>query len=851
MLEGVDACHSSSGLTSVFVERLITFGMMASDTTISGLPELFDELPVGCHVLDNCGRIVRVNRKELELLGYSAQEMIGHFAWEFVASGEKLESEQAVQRKLNGTAPPGKDLCRSFVRKDGSIVPILVQDRILLKDKYISGILSTVEILGVGLDIEQLLRNPTAVFLPVALPIYIAQKDLNLNFIFANERFCKDLENRMRELGITTIVGRNDDDFHPPQLAKRYRDDDNTAIRTKKPLQRIERHKPIGSAERDVQVLKFPRFDSKGEVTGVLVVFWDVLEGQPVLAELESSIDLEREKYQRLFENAPFVGIFQSTPEGKCLAVNAALAKILGYGSAEDLKSVANIETEVYLNRADRDRFKLFMDRDGFVDRFEYEAKRKDGSRVWVSESARAVRNEQGEIDYYEGFIQDIDEKKRGRPALQRIERRLAIALQRKAGLDKPSMLQLQIRRVLCSLTASDGLKAHRALFFQLVGRELHGACAVGPRDRQEASSGDYKNFISRGNITFDIAMREMNVPNFVHPDRIHREVLSKRFPVDQLGGEVADMLRTGERKSVDLIESSVGDAKEFFEEHDIRHALVIPILADQQPLGLLILDCVYSGREHELPDTEEVIIFAELLVGLLSRAKYFQERQENLQLVALHGIGGRMNIIENAIKVLQRETLSYDGKDAVIYISKVLQQVRKTIRDLRGIARAMEYKTSDFDVNCLIKKVVSEREWERALQIQLVLDSSNPQVRFDQDSLKETLNELINNAHTWKRGDQAVVTVKSGRCPEEQSLPNYLAGFERNHIRLVISDQGQGISVSVRDKLFDPYASGSATGLGLGLARARKVLREQQGEIIETSRAGEGACFEIFLPIT
>ncbi len=64
---------------------------------------LFDDAPTGYHELDTEGRLIRVNRTELETLGYSAEEMVGRHVWEFV--DEKGVSQEAVLKKLAGTLP--------------------------------------------------------------------------------------------------------------------------------------------------------------------------------------------------------------------------------------------------------------------------------------------------------------------------------------------------------------------------------------------------------------------------------------------------------------------------------------------------------------------------------------------------------------------------------------------------------------------------------------------------------------------------------------------------------------------------------------------------------------------------
>jgi PAS domain S-box-containing protein len=124
-------------------------------------------------------------------------------------------------------------------------------------------------------------------------------------------------------------------------------------------------------------------------------------------------------RYRSIVENA-VEGIFQSTPDGRYLLVNPALARMYGYASCEELlASVSDISLSIYVDPSVRDEFKRLMDRDGEVHGLEYEVRRKDGGRLWISEHARAVRDEAGRVLYYEGFVQDITRRRRAEDALR------------------------------------------------------------------------------------------------------------------------------------------------------------------------------------------------------------------------------------------------------------------------------------------------------------------------------------------------------------------------------------------------------------------------------------------------
>jgi len=102
---------------------------------------LFDEAPVGYHQLDKDGRIANINKTELTILGYSAEEMIGKYVWTFIINEDV--SKKSVLAKLAGKLPPGRNFERTFKRKDGSTLLALVDDKILYDERgNIKGLLT-------------------------------------------------------------------------------------------------------------------------------------------------------------------------------------------------------------------------------------------------------------------------------------------------------------------------------------------------------------------------------------------------------------------------------------------------------------------------------------------------------------------------------------------------------------------------------------------------------------------------------------------------------------------------------------------------------------------------------------
>jgi PAS domain S-box-containing protein len=137
----------------------------------------------------------------------------------------------------------------------------------------------------------------------------------------------------------------------------------------------------------------------------------------------ERAIRQAEQKYRDIFENAG-EGIFQSTPEGQFLAANPALARMLGYDSPKELiLSLKDISTQIYVDANGRDEFRHLLAEQEMVRGFEHQVFKKDGATIWISVNARAVRDEQGRLLYYEGTAQDITETKCAADRLREYEK--------------------------------------------------------------------------------------------------------------------------------------------------------------------------------------------------------------------------------------------------------------------------------------------------------------------------------------------------------------------------------------------------------------------------------------------
>jgi PAS domain S-box-containing protein len=140
----------------------------------------------------------------------------------------------------------------------------------------------------------------------------------------------------------------------------------------------------------------------------------------------EEALKFAEEKYRNIFENSAH-GIFQSTPQGRFLSVNPSMARIYGYASPEDfISSFSDISTQLYQDPQDRTKFIKTLETNGVIFGFEAINRKKDGSAIFVSSNARIVRDGAGTVQYYEGTIEDITQRKESEAERERLLGELA-----------------------------------------------------------------------------------------------------------------------------------------------------------------------------------------------------------------------------------------------------------------------------------------------------------------------------------------------------------------------------------------------------------------------------------------
>jgi len=238
-------------------------------------------------------------------------------------------------------------------------------------------------------------------------------KDLQLRYLRVNRAHA-------RAMGLShpdEAIGKTDADFDTPGHGGESQAEERRIIETGEAL--VDKIAPVHCRDGTlhwISTTKVPLVGSGGRVLGIVGIGRDITER--TLADEKRR--WTEKQYAQLCRNAA-EGIFQTTPSGEFIRCNPAFAKILGYSSTDELiAQYGDNARQFYVEASRRDEFVRLMREHGELSDFQSQVFRQDGSISWISEKARAVRDEKGETLYFEGFISDITSHREAAEELKR-----------------------------------------------------------------------------------------------------------------------------------------------------------------------------------------------------------------------------------------------------------------------------------------------------------------------------------------------------------------------------------------------------------------------------------------------
>ena len=374
--------------------------------------ELADLLPQSVFEIDDEGKLTYVNKCALEKFGYTYDEFKnGLSSLQMVVHEQRQLAMENIKMSILGKSPGFE---YTMQRKDGSTFPAIVNSSPIIRNGLRVGLRGIIvditerkKMENALLQSEQLLRSLVDNMLDATLIL-----DWNGNVLFANNAAARLVD---IEVPVNVTEFNIRDFLHPEheqtafEHLDRVNNDKGGFLWQYKIITKKGREKWVESLGTKIQF---------NGLSANIVNLRDVTERKRAEQALKETVD----KYRNIFENA-VEGIFQSTPEGRFIDVNPALAHMMGFQTPDEMiRNFTDIAHQHYVNPEGRSEYRALLDKDGVVKGFEAEVYRKDKKSIWISINARAVLNKSGDVLYYEGTVENITERKQYEDSLKSLE---------------------------------------------------------------------------------------------------------------------------------------------------------------------------------------------------------------------------------------------------------------------------------------------------------------------------------------------------------------------------------------------------------------------------------------------
>jgi PAS domain S-box-containing protein len=491
-------------------------------------------------------------------------------------------------------------------------------------------------------------------------------------------------------------------------------------------------------------------------------------------------------KYRDIFESAQ-EGIFQTTPDGRYLSANPALARMLGYDTPEELlASVTDIRRQLCVRPESRAELKRRLEDEGHVREFENEIYRKDGSIIWTSVNARVVRDAQGAVLYYEGTSQDITERRNADAQLAT----LAHAIE-------------STSEMICITDLDDR--------FTFVNRAFALAYGYAPEEILGKTP----------EILFS--------PN--NPPELLSEILAGTR-ASGWRGEVIDRRKDGTEFPVYLATSQIRD----------QAGRLIGLMGVAQDIT------ARKQAEVALKEAQAKLqAHAEELEGLVEqRTAKLREMVGELHHVSyamMHDMRSPLRAMAAFAELLTRPEGDRDPVEAREYAQRIAGAAARLdhlIVDALSYTKILHHELprQPVDLSRLIRGLIESYPNLQAYTDEIRLEEPLPIVLGSESLLTQCFSNLLGNAVKFVApGARPHVRVRAEPVRDQS-------------VRIWIEDSGVGIPAGVRDRIFGMFQRFNTDyeGTGIGLAIVRKVTEQMGGSVGVESEIGKGSRFWVQL---
>jgi two-component system, cell cycle sensor histidine kinase and response regulator CckA len=380
---------------------------------------ILENIEDGYYEVDLKGNFTFFNESFRKIVGYTKEELLG-MNYRRYSDQENAQKVLMVYNQVYRTGEPLKWFEWEIIRKDGARRLIAVSVS-LIKDtsNEPTGFRGIIRDETDRKEAEEALQKSEERYRNILESIEEGyyEVDITGNLTSFNDSLCDMLGYSRDEL-----MGLNSRRYTDEENAQKLYKAFNQVYRTGIPVkgfdwQVINKNGRTGFGEISVSPVR----DREGNIIGFRGIARDVTERK----HLETALRESEKRYRDLFENAT-LAIFQSTFDNQAITINPMFARMFGYESPEEfLASVKNVATDVFADPRRRSEIIRLKTENPALNTFENLYRRKDGSTFWGRLNVRATKDLEGNILYYEGFIEDINERKQAEEEKRKLEDQL------------------------------------------------------------------------------------------------------------------------------------------------------------------------------------------------------------------------------------------------------------------------------------------------------------------------------------------------------------------------------------------------------------------------------------------
>ncbi|MCX8109683.1 MAG: PAS domain S-box protein [Syntrophorhabdaceae bacterium] len=648
-----------------------------------------------------------------------------------------------------------------------------------------------------------------------------------------------------------------------------------------------------------------PIFSKDDTVEKVLIIAFDITEKKKAELALE-----EKEKtYRNILENLS-VGFFRSTPEGRFIMVNKALATLYGYSHPHEMvDGIKDIGRQVFVLSEDRVNFVETLEKYDYIENFESRQYRKDGGIIWTLSNARRVKDDEGKTIYYEGTIIDITSRRQLEGELLEEKEKFAILVENApiamALIDKDGTYiyvnrkfneifgyelsdipngkvwfkyafpNLQSRKEAISYW-KDGVEPLK--IGESIPRVFTITCKDGSRKRinincvvlaQRLYIITYEDITEKERIEARYrSIFENATEGIYQTTRDGRFIIANPAIVKRLGydsfEEMAACVKDigsqiyvnpeDRKKILDMIDMGL-DVKGYETQFYKKDGSKIWVSINMHPIydeeGNIMY---YQGIDEDITDRKN----KEMELKSLHEQLFHAQKMEALGTLAggiAHDFNNILTAITGYATIMQMRLDKLDQRKK--YMDQIIsasQRAADLIKNLLAFSRKQPINKAPLDLNAevmaiekLLRRLLTEN-----IELHIIPSPENPIVMADRTMISQILFNLTSNAKD-AMPDGGKMTIEIDTIAIDSNfIVRHGFGKEGGYVLIKVSDTGIGMDEVIKKKVFDPFFTTKepGKGTGLGLASVYGIVKQHDGYITVDSAPGEGATFNIYVPV-